>query len=220
MVIPGARDDRLQRQGGSGTVVVMSRLPAAKRREQLLDTAADLFAERGYSKTTTAVLAKAAGVTEPIIYRHFKSKRELFIALIDRTGENTIHTWERNLADAPNPAERLRRLIGANPMVTDQGEGVYRVIVQAMTEIDDEEIRSALQRHMGALHRFVASEVVRAQEAGQVTGRLSPEITAWLLMHLGLGYGILAPVDVPGHARDESGATVRQVIEMLLLGDS
>ena len=198
----------------------MSRLPAAKRREQLLDTAVQLFAERGYSKTTTALLAKAAGVTEPIIYRHFNSKRELFIALIDRTGETTIRTWERHLADAPNPAERLRRLIGANPMVTDQGQGVYHVIVQAMTEIDEEEIREALQRHMSALHRFVATEVVRAKEAGQVSARLSPEITAWLLMHLGLGFGILAPVGVPGHAQDESGATVRQVIETLLLGDS
>ena len=198
----------------------MSRLPAAQRREQLLDTAARLFAERGYSRTTTALLAKAAGVTEPIIYRHFKSKRELFIALIDRTGENTILTWESHLADAPNPAERLRRLIGANPMVTDQGEGVYRVIVQAMTEINDEQIRQAIQRHMAALHRFVADEVVRAREAGQVSDRLSPEITAWLLLHLGLGYGILAPIGVPGHARDESGATVRQVIETLLLGAS
>lgn len=186
----------------------------------MLDTAAQLFAERGYSKTTTALLAKAAGVTEPIIYRHFKSKRELFIALIDRTGEDTIQTWEQHLGDAPNPAERLRRLIGANPMVTDQGRGVYRVIVQAMTEIDEDEIRHALQRHMAALHRFVAREVVRAQAADQVSARLSPEITAWMLMHLGLGYGILAPIDVPGHARDEHGVSVRQAIEMLLLGDS
>ena len=198
----------------------MTRLPAAKRREQLLDTATELFAERGYSKTTTAQLAKAAGVTEPIIYRHFESKRELFIALIDRTGENTIHTWERDLANASNPAERLRTLIGTNPMVTDQGQGVYRVIVQAMTEIDDEQIRIALQRHMAALHEFIAGEVVKAQEAGQVSDRLSPEITGWLLMHLGLGYGILAPVGVPGHARDKNGVSVRQVIETLLLRDS
>ncbi|MCB9839164.1 MAG: TetR/AcrR family transcriptional regulator [Phycisphaeraceae bacterium] len=197
----------------------MSRLPAAQRRTQLLDTAAQLFAERGYAKTTTALLAKAAGVTEPIIYRHFASKREMFIALIDRTGQDTIRTWEQQLADAPDPAERLRRLIGANPMVTDQGQGAYRVIVQAMTEIDDELIREALQRHMAALHRFVAEEIVRAQQAVKVSRRLSPEIIAWMLLHLGLGFGILAPIGVPGHARDESGATVRQAIESLLLGE-
>ena len=65
----------------------MTRLPAAERREQLLDTAVTLFAKRGYAGATTAELAKAAGVTEPIIYRHFASKKDLFIAVIDRTGE-------------------------------------------------------------------------------------------------------------------------------------
>ena len=55
----------------------MSRLPAAKRREQLLDCAAVLFSEHGYARATTSELARTAGVTEPIIYRHFKSKRDL-----------------------------------------------------------------------------------------------------------------------------------------------
>jgi AcrR family transcriptional regulator len=199
----------------------MTRLPAAKRREQLLDTAVGLFAELGYAGATTAELAKAAGVTEPIIYRHFASKQDLFIALIDRTGEQTLREWEQQMADAPDPAERLRRLIGANPMVTDQGRGRYRVIVQAMTEIDkkeSEDILAALQRHMAHLHEFMAREVAVAQDNGQVSRRFTPEITAWLLMHLGLGYGVLAPLNIPGHARDSKGATVRQVIEQLMLG--
>lgn len=196
----------------------MRRLPAAQRREQLLDTAANVFAELGYAGSTTAALAKAAGVTEPIIYRHFASKRDLFIALIDRTGEDTIRLWEKHLGDAPDPAERLRRLIGANPMVTTKGASIYRVMVQAMMEIHDEQILAALQRHMIALHRFVATEVVRAQETGQVSKRFSPEITAWLLLHLGLGYGVLSPLAIPGHGRDKSGLHVRDVIEQMMLG--
>src|ERR1051326_7480135 len=89
----------------------VSRLPASKRREQLLDRAAELFAKNGYARATTAQLAKAAGVTEPIIYRHFDSKRDLFVALIERTGRETIERWEEDLAGANDPAERLRRLL-------------------------------------------------------------------------------------------------------------
>ena len=196
----------------------MTRLPAAQRREQLLDTAAKLFADLGYSGATTAELARAAGVTEPIIYRHFASKRDLFVALIDRTGEETIRLWDKHMGDAPDPAERLRRLIGANPMVTTKGRGLYRVIVQAMTEIHDEQVLEALQRHITALHHFVTSEVARAQDNGQVSRRFSPEVTAWLLLHLGLGYGILAPLGIPGHGRDQGGLHVREVVEQLMLG--
>ncbi|MBX3351578.1 MAG: TetR/AcrR family transcriptional regulator [Phycisphaeraceae bacterium] len=195
----------------------MSRLPAAQRKEQLLDTAATLFAERGYAGATTAELAKAAGVTEPIIYRHFESKRDLFVALIDRTGQRTIDQWDRELSSAADPAERLKRLIGANPMVSEKGRGVYRVIVQAMTEIEDPEIKAAIVRHIEALHRFLASEVAKAQDEGVVSRAFSPEITGWMLLHLGLGYGILAPLGVPMHARDESGAHVRDVISRIML---
>lgn len=198
----------------------MSRLPAIERRRQLLDAAAALFAERGYARATTSELAKAAGVTEPIIYRHFASKKELFIALIDRTGAETLRLWSQQLASATDPADRIRRLVGANPMVASRGQGVYRVIVQGMTEITDEEIHAALMQHLIALHEFMRREIAIAQETGFIGARFSPEITAWMLLHLGLGYGMLAPLHIPGHARDESGIRVREVVEQLLLGDA
>ena len=84
----------------------MSRLPAAQRREQLLDVAAQLFSSRGYAGATTAQIAKEAGITEPIIYRHFKSKRDLFVALIERTGRQTLEAWEHDLKDMDNPGNK------------------------------------------------------------------------------------------------------------------
>ncbi|MDX2116087.1 MAG: TetR/AcrR family transcriptional regulator [Planctomycetota bacterium] len=197
----------------------MTRLPAAKRREQLLDTAVALFADKGYGGATTAELAKAAGVTEPIIYRHFASKKDLFIAAIDRTSEHITATWERQLRTARDPAHRLRRLIGANPMVTDRGQGFYRVIIQAMMEIKDPDVLEAIQRHIIALHRFVAREVAHAQDEGHVSKYYSPEITAWTLLHLGLGYGVMAPLKIQSHAEDERGVRVSDLIERLMLGD-
>jgi AcrR family transcriptional regulator len=196
----------------------MGRLPAAKRREQLLDTAAVLFAQLGYSGATTAQLAKKAGVTEPIIYRHFASKRDLFIALIERTGRETIHQWEQELGGAKDSAERLARLLGDNPMVTESGQTVYRVIVQAMTEVDDEKIREALKDHMTKLHAFLVGEVKRAQADHKVTVRFSAEIIAWMLMHLGMGYGVLRALDLPDHGRDEAGMHVQDVITRVLVG--
>lgn len=197
----------------------MTRLPAAKRREQLLDTAVSLIAQRGYAGATTADLAKAAGVTEPIIYRHFSSKKDLFIAVIDRTSERTIETWDRQLRSARDSAQRLRRLIGANPMVTDRGRGIYRVIVQAMMEIQDPEILAAIQRHVVKLHQFVRAEVDRAQNEGIVSRYYTPEITAWALLNLGLGFGMMEALNIPGHGTDDRGVHVRDLIERMMLGD-
>jgi len=63
-----------------------SRLSAPARREQLLDVALAVFAESGYHDTSMNDVAERAGVTKPVLYQHFESKRELFQALLDEVG--------------------------------------------------------------------------------------------------------------------------------------
>jgi AcrR family transcriptional regulator len=196
----------------------MSRLPASKRREQLLDRAAELFAKMGYARATTAQLAKAAGVTEPIIYRHFGSKKELFVALIERTGRQTMEAWEQHLSGDHDAAERLRLLLGDNPMVSDRGRSAYRVILQSISEVDDTDIHAALKQHIRSLHAFLAEEIQGAQESHRVTTRFSADIIAWLLIDIGLGYGVLSAMSIADHNLDPGGEHVQLVLGRILVG--
>lgn len=174
----------------------------------------------GYARATTAELAKAAGVTEPILYRHFDSKRDLFVALIERAGRRTIANWEHHLAGAADPAERLKRLLGDNPMVTLEGRHDYLVLLQAITEVDDELIHSAITTTFKNLHLFLQKEVDRAQADHKVTSRFSAELIAWLLIHIGLGYGSLSALKIEGQGMDASGTHVQDVLTRLLIGRS
>ena len=194
------------------------RMPAAQRREQLLDAAAALFAKSGYARATTAELAKAAGVTEPIIYRHFASKRDLFIALIDRSAKGTLSFWDTHLKGATDPAQRLLRLLADNPMVSPSGREDYLVLLQAITEVDDPLIREAVMKHMVGLHAFIVREIAHAQEEHKVPTRFSAEIIGWLLIHLGMGYGVLTALKIPGLGEDANRAHVQDVIARLLVG--
>ena len=67
------------------------RMPAAERREQLLSVALDVFAGEGYHQTSMNQIAEAAGITKPVLYQHFVSKRELYLALIEEAGERLLH---------------------------------------------------------------------------------------------------------------------------------
>ena len=156
----------------------MSCLPGPQRREQLLDCAARLFAQRGYAKATTAQLARAAGVTEPIIYRHFASKRDLFIALIERAGRDTLAAWKKHMRGASDAGERLRRLLRENPMVRPEGRNAYRVMLQAITEVSDERIHEAISSHIHALHAYLCTEIDRAQDESRVTRRFPSSLIA------------------------------------------
>lgn len=195
------------------------RLPAAERRLQLLQTASKLFSELGYARTTTAQLAQAAGVTEPIIYRHFASKRDLFVALVEQTGQRTLELWNESLASAKDPADRLKILLGKNPMVAlgDEEASAYRVILQSITEVDDDVIHKAVDDHFHAMHAFLVQEVEAAQEAGRVRQRFPADMIAWMLIDVALGYGVLQAMGVSNTNRASSGATLPQMIAEILL---
>jgi AcrR family transcriptional regulator len=71
------------------------RLASGERRVTILDAAIRLFAERGFRGTTTRELAALVGVTEPVLYQHFETKRELYSAIIEtksREGEERFKT--------------------------------------------------------------------------------------------------------------------------------
>src|SRR5687768_14653782 len=65
------------------------RLPAGERREAIVRAALRVFTSTSYAGATTAEIAREAGVTEPILYRHFASKRDLWLACLDVAWDET-----------------------------------------------------------------------------------------------------------------------------------
>lgn len=81
------------------------RLTAAARREVIADAAATLFAERGYRGASIEQIARASGVTPPVVYEHFESKRELYRHLLERHFAELRQVWGEHFA-AEGPLER------------------------------------------------------------------------------------------------------------------
>ena len=74
-----------------------------ERRAAVLDTACRIFSKGSYRGTTTAEIARESGVTEPILYRHFSSKRELYLACLDQAWERMRSSWEAAIEADPDP---------------------------------------------------------------------------------------------------------------------
>jgi len=195
----------------------MARMRAPERRRQLLEVAARVFAERGYRGATTAELAAEAGVTEPILYRHFESKLDLFVTLIDEVGNEVIATWQRTLEPLDDPRDRLQTLLEGNPATHARGKGVYRVIFQAMTEVEgDPAIAKPLRKHLNKLHAFIRSELEDLQRRGAVRDDQSPAVLAWLLMNVAVGYGMISPLGMRGQAEVFSKGGMQRLLEHLV----
>jgi AcrR family transcriptional regulator len=77
-----------------------TRLPAGERREQIIAVAVAVFARSGYHGASMNDVAEAAGVTKPVLYQHFASKQDLYLALIDDVGKRMIDAIGKATAGA------------------------------------------------------------------------------------------------------------------------
>ena len=86
------------------------RLPAAERRAVIVEAAGPLFGARGYDGATLDEIATAAGVTKPILYRHFADKQDLYLALLERHQED-LPTFAAAIPEEGSPGQRLRTVL-------------------------------------------------------------------------------------------------------------
>jgi AcrR family transcriptional regulator len=85
-----------------------TRLPAAARREQLLAVALEAFARDGFHSTSMNDVAELAGVTKPVLYQHFRSKRDLYLALLEDVGNRLLDYIARATTD-PSPRGQVEQ---------------------------------------------------------------------------------------------------------------
>jgi TetR/AcrR family transcriptional regulator len=165
---------------------VRPRLAATERRAAVLQTACRVFSQGSYRGTTTAEIAREAGVSEPILYRHFASKRDLYLACIDEAWRQVRVIWDAALAQEGDGAECFSAM-GRALHASKEKYLLSSLWVQALTEAsEDPEIRRHMRRHLRDVHDFVAGVVGRMQEAGWVEQDRDPVAEAWIFISVGL----------------------------------
>ncbi len=164
-----------------------ARLPAEERRAAVLDTACRVFARYSYRAATTAEIAREAGVTEPILYRHFASKQALYLACIETAWQRVRAAWDEAVTAEPDPRAWTEAMSNAFLDFKEQRSAVAQLWLRALTESgDDPEIRRYLRRHLREVHAFVADVVRRCQAAGAIPPERDARAEAWIFIAVGL----------------------------------
>jgi TetR/AcrR family transcriptional regulator len=153
----------------------------------VLSAACGLFSSRSFRGTTTADIARRAGVTEPVLYRHFPSKRALYLACMDESWDRVTALWAERLAEEPDSGLWLAAIGRAFVESKEEWPLVSSMWVQALAESsDDPEIAAYMRAHMREVHAYVADVIRRAQEAGGMEPERDPDAEAWIFIALGL----------------------------------
>jgi AcrR family transcriptional regulator len=115
-----------------------SRLPAARRRRQLLDVAIEVFATHGFHRTSMDDVADAAGVTKPVLYQHFSSKRQLYLELLDDVGVRLVAAVTGAVDGASGPRQQVEAGFGAYFRFVAQATSGFRLLFGGGVRRDEE----------------------------------------------------------------------------------
>lgn len=163
------------------------RLAAPQRRDAIIDAAVRIFSADSYAGATTAEIAREAGVSEPILYRHFPSKRDLYLACMDTVWARLRAAAEEILAEEQDPAQWPFVVPRAVHRLEDRRMLPPHFWIQALSEAGaDPLIRRHIEAHMREVHAFFRDIVVRAQHAGAVPDDRDPDAEAWINVGIGL----------------------------------
>ena len=153
--MPAPRGTVDTRGGGEAAVGPRPRKSAEERREDLLSIAMRHFAEGGYRGTSTDAVAREAGISQPYLFRLFRTKRELFLDCSDRACDHIAQAFRRAAADAP-PGERLDAMGRAymDELLPERHE--ILVLMHAYAAGPDPEIGAHVRARFGDLVQEVA----------------------------------------------------------------
>jgi AcrR family transcriptional regulator len=135
------------------------RISGGERRESILALTSRAFAERGYDGVRTAELAKSAGVSEALIYQHFRTKAELYRAAVDRSAEILEDRLRVAAGRSGSAEERLERVGDAFLDFVSDGSNAWRVLTLHVSDPELAEYQRGLRtRATGALAGLLAAD--------------------------------------------------------------
>jgi AcrR family transcriptional regulator len=107
------------------------RLPRQARRAQLLDAAQQVFVSVGYHAAAMDDIAERAGVSKPVLYQHFPSKLELYLALLDTSCDALVDAVRAALASTHDNQERVAATMDAYLDFVGNDGGAFRLVFES-----------------------------------------------------------------------------------------
>lgn len=109
----------------------------ARRRDEILDVATAIFAERGFSETDTQQIADVLGMSKGTVFRYFPTKRELFLAAVDRAMRQVTEYTRTHREGFPDPLEQMRHGLRAYLQFFAERPAIVELLIQERAQFKD-----------------------------------------------------------------------------------
>jgi len=158
----------------------MARLKKSERREQIIERATDVFRQHGLKGARTREIAKVCGINEALLYKHFKSKEELFRVVLKNIHEDLARECYETVDAAEDGRSALLRLIATHKASMESNPGICASLIHGMSAASgDDMTRDMVREWFHGHHDFIASLARRGIDDGSLPTDVDPERIAW-----------------------------------------
>lgn len=188
------------------------RMPAEQRRRLILRGAVRVFAKSNYRAAKVADIAAAAGVSEAMIYKHFASKKDIFLVILEHMSSRIMTFWQEEMDAEPDALKCLRNMGTTYFQRMIKHPDELKVQFQAISEINDRDIARRLHDdHVGYM-----SLIRQVIDRGKAHGSIRRDLSSEVLVLLWNGGGILMNMMKVLSFDQLDETLVRQLLDHLL----
>jgi AcrR family transcriptional regulator len=188
------------------------------RRAAIVQAAIKLFSERGFRGTTTRALAEAVGVTEPVLYEHFKSKRDLFEAIIDVKSREGVARATALLQPLAETGQDRSFLIGLGEFIYqcyEEDQAYGRLLL--MTALEGPELGDIFYDRQREARELLAAYFAERIRAG-VFREVDPNVAARVFLGMSNQHGMTRMLYRGASAEGSAREVVEQMVDVFLRG--
>lgn len=182
--------------------VTRARVPGPERRAMILQAARTAFARGGFHGAATAEIARSAGCSEAVLYRHFPSKKALLVATLQEEQRGRLETG-RAVAPPPgaDPVAALPEVL-AERLVDEEMTTTARLILLTVSLAGDPEVGDAVVEAFEKVRAPLRAALQAGRDAGSVRDDIDPELLTWLW------HGLFMVASVRNSMREDGRALV------------
>jgi len=166
------------------------RQSAKDRKTQIVAEVLRLADEIGPDRLSTTDVARAVGLSQPAIFRHFPTKGALWLAVAETIAERLQSDWAAADAGASAPHARLKALIGAQLSAISETPALPSILFSRELQVDNPALRDVFRGLLGSFQGLLVAAIRDLQASGDLRRDVSPEDVAVLLTALVQGVAI------------------------------
>ena len=186
---------------------VTTRLPPEERRDEILEAAREVFAERGYQKASMREIARRAGITQAALYYHFENKEDLLIIILEQFSNDFYQSLLSCMTRAQGPEAGLRSMLRTHIDVIGARRMDIKILVEDKVHIESQKLGSIKRKERDILNLYTSC-LDELLSAGRITGK-SPTVVS---------LGIIGMMNSLYHWYREDGPLGLEELGEVLLG--